>query len=209
MQIAGNKRKVCERNRVLSNEGKWCARLRCVFQKLESQVTHEGLWLVSTVEPKTGEKFRVVARAIGRAGSPQVLPPRGTVTVVDKLARCVRPGLAEEYSVSVDGVRQDFVVTQRPAGNGALRVELDVTGARAEALVNGAQLVLDSTGRKIAYSRLRVVDAAGTELTARMELTTEVRLAMRVEDAAARYPVRIDPTFSDADWVSMSPAANI
>lgn len=30
------------------------ARLRCVFQKLEGQVTREGLWLVSTVEPQTG-----------------------------------------------------------------------------------------------------------------------------------------------------------
>ena len=31
------------------------ARLRCVFQKLEGLVTHEGLCLVSTVEPQTGE----------------------------------------------------------------------------------------------------------------------------------------------------------
>ena len=45
------------------------ARLRCVFQKLEGQVTREGLWLVSTVEPQTGEKFRVVARAVGREGA--------------------------------------------------------------------------------------------------------------------------------------------
>ena len=29
------------------------ARLRCVFQKLEGQVTREGLWLTSTVEPET------------------------------------------------------------------------------------------------------------------------------------------------------------
>ena len=186
------------------------ARLRCVFQKLEGQVTPEGLWLTSTVEPQTGEKFRVVARAVGRAGALTALPPQGTVTVADKLARCVRPGLTEEYSVSVDGVRQDFVVAQRPAGDGALRVELDVTGARAEALVNGARLVLDGSGRKIAYSRLHVVDAEGKELTARMEVTTDTRLAVLVEDAAATYPVRIDPTFSDADWISMGglPGAN-
>src|ERR1035441_6684190 len=60
------------------------ARLRCVFQKLEGQVTPEGLWLVSTVEPKTGEKFRVVARAVGRAAAVATLPPHGTVTVADK-----------------------------------------------------------------------------------------------------------------------------
>ena len=51
------------------------ARLRCIFQKLAGQVTSEGLWLASTAEPQTGEKFRVVARAFGRAGALHVLPP--------------------------------------------------------------------------------------------------------------------------------------
>ena len=160
------------------------ARLRCVFQKLEGLVTREGLWLVSTVEPQTGEKFRVVARAVGREGAITILPPQGIVTVADKLARCGHPGLTEEYSVSVDGVRQDFVVAQRPAGDGPLRVELDVTGAKAEPLGNGARLVLAGSGRKLAYSRLRAVDAAGNTLTARIEVTTEARLSLLVEDAA-------------------------
>ncbi len=179
------------------------ARLRCVFQKLEGQVTSEGLWLASTVRPQSGEKFRIVARAIGRAGALTTLPPQGVVTLTDKLARCERSGLTEEYSVSVDGVRQDFIVMQRPDGVGALRVELDVAGARAEALRDGARLVLDGSGRKIAYTRLRVADAAGKALTARLEVMTAARLAVVVEDAAATYPVRIDPTFSDADWFSL------
>jgi hypothetical protein len=186
------------------------ARLRCIFQKLEGFVTREGLWLTSTAEPQTGEKFRVVARAVGRAGALAALPPHDTVAVADELARYVRSGLTEEYSVSVDGVRQDLVVTQRPAGDRPLRVELDVTVARAEALVIGAQLGLDGSGRKIAYSRVHVVDAEGNELRARMEVTTGARLAVLVEDAEGTYPERIDPTFSDADWISMGglPDAN-
>ncbi|MEK7706517.1 MAG: hypothetical protein AAB380_00770, partial [Verrucomicrobiota bacterium] len=44
------------------------ARLRCVFQKLEGQVTREGLWLTSTAENSNGERFRVVASAVGRDG---------------------------------------------------------------------------------------------------------------------------------------------
>ncbi len=146
------------------------ARLRCVFQKLEGQVTREGLWLTSTTENSSGERFRVVASKVGRVAPcaplavggasvpasrlvsslappdsgqrttrPTVaLPETGLVTVADQRARFIRPGVTEEYSVSVDGVRQDFVVTQRPAGHGVLRVELDVTGAQAEALANGA-----------------------------------------------------------------------
>ena len=97
----------------------------------------------------------------------------------------------------------------------------------------GAQLVLDGSGRKLAYSRLRVVDATGKELAARLEVipvgdevtslkpdgefseraeeqslltsspTSGTRLAVVVADTAAVYPVRIDPTFSDANWTSM------
>ena len=88
---------------------------------------------------------------------------------------------------------------------GDLRVELALSGARAEAAAGGARLRLDGSGRALAYSRLRAVDATGRELTARLEVLSADRLAVSVADANATYPVRIDPTFSDADWVSLSP----
>src|ERR1035437_9506149 len=103
----------------------------------------------------------------------------------------------------MDGVRQDFIIGQRPTGKGPLRVELDVSGARAEPLGNGARLVLDGSGRRLAYHRLRAVDAEGQALAARLTVWTATRLAVVVDDAAAAYPVRIDPTFSDANWVSL------
>ena len=49
-----------------------------------------------------------------------------------------------------------------------MRVELAVSGARVGATVGGAQLVLEYPGRKIAYSRLRAVDATAREMLARM-----------------------------------------
>src|SRR6185369_15437119 len=137
------------------------ARLRCSFQKLEGEATAEGLWLTSTAEGAKGGRFRIVAKSLGRedesAGGRASLSERadklreddgahgvtrptkalahtGTVSVVEKDARFVRPGLVEEYSVSVDGVRQDFVVVDRPVGSGPLRVELDVAGAKVEPL---------------------------------------------------------------------------
>ena len=41
------------------------ARLRCVFQRLEGQVTPEGLWLTSATERPPATRFRVVAVAAG------------------------------------------------------------------------------------------------------------------------------------------------
>jgi hypothetical protein len=230
------------------------ARLRCVFQRLEGEATREGLWLSSTVTNGVKDRFRIVAAEVGRqvgdvergaserqsvvqslhAATLHALPDAGTVSLDGQSVRFTRPGLVEEYSVSMDGVRQDFIiehppinpqlpVLRSPPGEGGstlnqrpgeLAVRLAVSGARVEPSAGGAQLVLDNSGRKIAYSRLRVTDATGKELTARMEVlksNLESRkqkaemgaLVVVVNDADAVYPVRIDPTFSDANWISM------
>ncbi len=189
------------------------ARLRCTFQRLGGQVTREGLWLISDTGDSSGEQFRVTAVEVGRGTwgalfgdwlhPPQTLTSAGMVKVVDKSVRFIRDGLTEEYSVSVDGVRQDFIIEQRPAGEGELCVELNVTGAKARPLVNGVQLVLDRSSRRLVYHRLRVIDAGGRDLPARLEVMDAIRLAVVVDDAAALYPVHIDPTFSDANWVSL------
>ena len=188
------------------------ARLRAVFQKLEGQATREGLWLTSMAEEDAGkgEKFRVLASAVGRrdtASSFEVrhslwLAATGTMQATADAATFTRPGLVEEYRVSTDGVRQDFVILERPAGAGNLSVALTLTGATAEAAAYGAKLTVAGSGRAIAYSRLRVTDATGCELAATLEVLAADRLAVHVDDATAAYPVRIDPTFSDADWVA-------
>jgi hypothetical protein len=213
-------------------------RLRCAFQRLEGETTSEGLWLTSTIANTVTERFQVVASSVGRrAKLIETLPHTGTVSSDKQTVRFIRPGLVEEYSVTIDGVRQDFVVTQRPMGTGALEVQLTVRGAAVEQAADGAQLVLEKSGRRIAYSRLRVSDARGRELPARMELVgrssslsiaasreAHIRmtgegvaerprapqLAVVVDDTNAVYPVRVDPTFSDANWTSVGglPGAN-
>ena len=222
------------------------ARLHCVFQRLDGEATPEGLWLTSTVTNTPSDRFRVTAMAVGRVTpcAPEAsrtsnnqpstsnipLEDAGIISVAGQTVRLSRPGLVEEYSVSMDGVRQDFVVPARPAGAGELAVRLAVSGARVESTAAGARLVLDHSGRKLAYSRLRATDATGKELTARMQVESNFEssrqkaersqslltsaatsseladssLVVVVNDAAAVYPVRIDPTFSDANWVSMS-----
>jgi hypothetical protein len=208
------------------------ARLQCVFQRLEGEATREGLWLTSTIANSANDRFRIVAAAVGRqsfrvagtrsTASPSFqvdsgtrrnasLPTAGRVSLDGQTVRFIRPGLTEEYTVSMDGVRQDFVVTQRPEGTGQLAVQLQVNGATVEPADSGAQLILRESGRKIAYSRLRVTDATGKELTARIEViesnsetgNLKSEMAVLVDDADAVYPIRIDPVFTDADWISM------
>ena len=186
------------------------ARLRCVFQKLEGDVTPQGLYLRSTVNDGPAAPVSIQAAAVGRPrGKPMVLAPRGTVDVRDGVVRRVRPGLHEEYRVDVDGVRQDFVVQEAPPGSGPLRVTLELSGATAEEIPGGARLTLPGAGRRLAYGRLRVNDATGRALPARLVAPSPDRLAIHVEDANAVYPVRVDPTFSDATWRGMGVAPGL
>src|SRR5205814_4579900 len=189
------------------------ARLHCIFQQLDGEATTGGLWLTSTVTHQTSDRFQVRAVAVGRATAASPLADTGTVSMDQQTVRFERAGLVEEYRVSMDGVRQDFVLTGKPVGVGELEVCLAVSGARVGASAQGAQLVLSHSGRKIAYSRLRVTDAAGKELPARIEVQScdrPTELAVVLDDTAAEYPVRIDPTFSDANWVGFGdlPGAN-
>lgn len=182
------------------------ARLRTVMQDLEAMVTSEGLWLTSTADEDNGKanRFRVRAMEVRREGTASRIASTGTVHAGAETVTFVRPGLIEEYSVSMDGVRQDFVVLERPSGEtGMLDVVLDVTGAHAETAEYGVRLTVSATSRELAYSRLKVTDAAGTELKARLHVDSVDRVRVLVDDSAAVYPVRIDPTFSDADWISM------
>ncbi len=213
--------------------GAW---LRCAFQRLEGEATSQGLWLTSTVTNQAKDRFRLVAAAVGRdvtsppLGAMQTLHPAmvstGIVSAEGQTLRFTRPGLVEEYTVSMDGVRQDFVVFERPKGSGELMVSLSVSGAKVEEAPFGLKLILEKSGRKIAYSRLLVTDATGRKLKGRMLMAcsagssdpaasewsdpgsganeaTRPTLAVLVDDSDAVYPVRIDPTFSDANWISM------
>ncbi len=100
----------------------------------------------------------------------------------------------------MDGLRQDFEVLASPAGAGELRVELGLDGATAEAATYGAKLTLAGSGREIATAACTWTMPA-LSLTARLEVSEAGRLAVCVG-----MSVRIDPTFSDADWVALNPS---
>ena len=67
----------------------------------------------------------------------------------------------------------------------------------AEASADGQTVKLtDNTGAKVLhYEKLKVWDANGTLLAARMATETAGEIRLEVEDAAAVYPVTVDPSF--------------
>ena len=156
-----------------------------------------------------GDRFQVRAAVVGRNGTTRAkLGETGAVLVHGSRVRWERAGLTEEYSATVDGVRQDFIISLCPPGSGSLQVDLEVVGATATPAANGARMTLKHFSRDLAYGRLRAVDFRGRELASRMDVRSATRLVISVDDTGAAYPVRIDPTFSDADWIAWGNAGN-
>src|SRR5205823_5470749 len=99
-----------------TREGLWLA-------STAAETNREKFRVVAAAVGRAGEAFGVPASAGGASESFQrfgltaaqpakagtsnhLLPRTGTAEVADKLARFVRPGVTEEYSVSMDGLRQ-------------------------------------------------------------------------------------------------------
>ena len=112
-----------------------------------------------------------------------------------------RPGTLEQW----------FELQHRPAGadGGPLQVQM------ALQVPEGTPVHLDAMGRELRigegagalhYSGLKVWDANGTTLLARMHLNESGDLLLSIDDANARYPVTIDPVWTQQVYFKASNA---
>ena len=109
-----------------------------------------------------------------------------------------RGALTEWYVNGPAGLEQGFTIGQRPAGHGRqpLTIALLTSGDFATATDRDAkELILkDHAGHEaLRYAGLTAYDTAGRDLHAWLELKGH-KLLLRVDDAAAQYPVTVDPT---------------
>lgn len=133
--------------------------------------------------------------ASGRAGAlrtlPRALPARGPRTVIYS-----HPGVTEWYTRGPAGLQQGFTVSARPAGTGPLTMQVGTVGAGATAHLSpgGATLAVGARdgGALLTYGGLRVTDATGRRVPAMIALSGR-RILLKLDDGAARYPLRVDP----------------
>jgi len=120
--------------------------------------------------------------------------------------------LTEWYENSPNGVEHGFTLAARPnleSSNQALRLVIAIDGdLTAQADENGQALTLvEGDGAKaLRYEKLKVWDAEGKDLTARMRTESGGEVWLEVEDAAAVYPITIDPTFMQQAKLTASDA---
>ncbi|HEY7933440.1 MAG TPA: hypothetical protein VID48_06395, partial [Solirubrobacteraceae bacterium] len=129
-----------------------------------------------------GGELRVLPAATLRAKSNRVVYRRGR--------------LREWYANGPLGLEQGFTLPAAPTGRrtGALEIALALSGNVRGSLSRGAGAVTFTGpgGTTLTYGGLIASDARGRTLPARIELRRG-RLLLRVDDAGARYPLRIDP----------------
>ena len=136
---------------------------------------------------------------LGRGESLSVVLP-GEVSHAEARVEIAREalGLVEWFENTDEGLEQGLTLNERPTSadvgptQAPLVVELSVKGATATR--SGDSVVLATqAGRSLEYGHLAVVDVRGVALASHFEVPSADRIRLVVDDAAATYPIVIDP----------------
>jgi PKD repeat protein len=108
-------------------------------------------------------------------------------------------GIQESYAAGPLGIEQGFTLARRASGKGPLTLALSLRGSLHSVRSGSHVEFVGATGQPgLRYSGLSAIDAAGRHLPAWLELSGG-RLLIRVADAGARYPLRIDPLIEQGE----------
>ncbi len=106
------------------------------------------------------------------------------------------------YTNSEKGMRQDFIVKQKPTGSKKLRTHLRFnTSLHIQTSANGLAFLHSTTGTVMQYNNLKVWDANGMPLAASFVQEDNNGVAIEVNDSGAAYPITIDPLSSSASTI--------
>jgi len=123
--------------------------------------------------------------------------------------------LVVQYQNREDGVRQNFIVKNKPSANAKeLRVKMGFSEQWTvnQADQNELQFALENgeggLGTKVIYKDIKAWDANGKILAAKMETDNDHDFSLVVAVANAVYPVTIDPLSATANTTLTGPSAN-
>ena len=108
-----------------------------------------------------------------------------------------------EYINDESGLRQNFIIKNKPSVKDALQVKMKVSGSLIPSVLyeNVLQLSHKPSGKVfIKYDGLKVWDANHKPLKASMKLYNDNEIVISVDDETAVYPVTIDPLTHAAEW---------
>ena len=167
------------------------------IHSLSADIDNKGLTVSSRVN-KNVDPLGIYIHAFGR-GDVITEISDGTVTKKDQLVEIQHAQLKQVVTSTVDGIRQDFVIEERPAGQADLVLSINIENATFN--VRGDSVAIAHAGRKLSYNKLHVYDKNNQICPASFERAGD-QLIIQVDDGGAAYPLTIDPTLSDDNWIS-------
>jgi hypothetical protein len=179
---------------------------------LRTYFTAERVVVIPRVWPEEMDlvpwRCEVSLQAWGRGGT-RVDGPAPAFDVEQNRIRYERGPITEQYRNDQDGLLQTFTLSKAPGGAHEQALQLDIRlGGSCQATLNedrtGVTFRSEEDGDVLRYGGLRVIDAVGQPLAARLSLTADV-LTLTVDEADAIYPVELTLNITglsdDYDWV--------
>jgi hypothetical protein len=121
----------------------------------------------------------------------------GATSIVEATVHTDR-GLVDEWWRAVpSGLEHGLTISERPPGDGELRIAIALDGLTAHARSGDAIELVAADGSIATYSHLVVLDADGAVVHARLTANAS-SIAITIDDATARYPLIVDPILAAA-----------
>ncbi|HSC76370.1 MAG TPA: thrombospondin type 3 repeat-containing protein, partial [Pseudomonadales bacterium] len=178
------------------------------MQTVSAHITPQGVVFDSIGNSVGKGGFGLRLKQWGREGALQTVSSSKIYRDGDVVYHTFSGGIAEKFSNTHDGIRQDFIVPLKPAGNGVLQVQISIDDAKLTSKESGLTVTLNHSGRRLTYDRLKVTDANNKIIPAKIiipanaESLAENKFTIVVDDSTAQYPLMIDPTVGDENWIA-------
>src|SRR5215831_18714214 len=157
-------------------------------QDLRTYFDARGIRVHDRTAPGNPELLALTLSRVGRGDALTAVAP-GEVAHDGARVEIRRTGLIEWYQNSDAGLEQGFTLAERRPGDGALVLELFVSGGRATRAGDAIRFET-AASRQLRYGELAAHDASGRSLAARFEVANSDRVRIVVDDAGAAYPLR-------------------
>ena len=165
---------------------------------------HRQQWLIRfdgrgfSVEPDQGGwNWGLELVSYGLEGTERMVEGKATISTDKNRVAYAWDETVEEWLVNdARGLKHGFTFNERPAGEGGrLQVRLGVRGGLSAEVVNSraVRFVDEDAAEVVSYAGLKVWDADGRSLPARLDATPTGQVRIVVDDRAAKYPVTVDP----------------
>lgn len=113
-----------------------------------------------------------------------------------------RKGFIIQYLNGPTGLRQNFIVHNKPSSSGNLKITMKINAnGLSIGCLNNEMFASDENGPVYFYQDLNVWDADHQMLNASMQLE-DGSLAVIVDDQNAKYPITIDPVSTNPDVIA-------